>query len=111
MITIPFDTSKNYTLEDDCVLLRPLLPGDHLNLLPFALNEPEIWKFSLVPVAGSENLQKYIDTAARGREEGKEYPFAVFDKRTQEYAGSTRFYDLQLANKTVQLGYTWYGHR
>ena len=38
-----------------------------------------------------------------------EYPFIVFDKNTQQYAGSTRFYDIQVANKTLQLGYTWYG--
>ena len=33
----------------------------------------------------------------------------MFDKKSQKYAGSTRFYDIQLAYKTVQLGYTWYG--
>jgi RimJ/RimL family protein N-acetyltransferase len=103
------DTSREYILEDDCVLLRPLLQEDCKNLLVFALNEPEIWSYSLVAVAGEENLKKYIDTAIAARSEAKEYPFIVFDKRTQEYAGSTRFYDIQLVNKTLQLGYTWYG--
>lgn len=39
------------------------------------------------------------------------YPFIVFDKRTNEYAGSTRFYDINLSFQTLQLGYTWYGKR
>jgi RimJ/RimL family protein N-acetyltransferase len=29
--------------------------------------------------------------------------------KNNRFAGSTRFYDIQLQNKTLQLGYTWYG--
>ena len=105
------DTKREYILEDDCVLLRPLQQDDCNNLLLFAINEPEIWAYSLVAVAGEENLKKYIDTAIAARGEGSQYAFIVFDKRTQEYAGSTRFYDIQLANKTLQLGFTWYGKK
>src|SRR4029077_21285882 len=39
----------------------------------------------------------------------KEYPFIIFDKATNQYAGSSRFYDIQLVNSSTQLGYTWYG--
>jgi RimJ/RimL family protein N-acetyltransferase len=106
-----FNLAKDYVLEDDCVLLRPLMEEDCNNLLLFSLNEPEIWKYSLVRVAGEENLRNYIHAALAARKAGNEYPFAVFDKRTQEFAGSTRFYDIQLAQKTLQLGYTWYGKK
>ena len=105
----PFNFDTNYILEDDCVQLRPLQKEDYHLLLPFALNEPEIWKYSLKPAAGAENLKNYIDLALAAREEKKEYPFLVFDKRQQKYAGCTRFYDIQLSNQTLQLGYTWYG--
>ena len=104
-----FNVRKDYTLEDDCVLLRPLRTDDVQHLLPFSLNEPGLWKYSLLPVAGEENLQNYIQIALKGREEEKEYPFIVYDKRKSAYAGSTRFYDIQLSQKTMQLGYTWYG--
>jgi RimJ/RimL family protein N-acetyltransferase len=104
-----FDLSKEYTLEDDAVLLRPLRADDYEHLLPFALDEPEIWKFSLFPAAGEEGLKSYIDTALASKAAGTEYPFIVFDKRTGKYAGSTRFYDIQLNNRSLQLGYTWYG--
>ena len=33
----------------------------------------------------------------------------MFDKLTNTFAGSSRFYDIQLANKCLQLGFTWYG--
>ena len=106
-----FDTSKDYVLENDCVLLRPLQSEDCKNLLLFSLNEPELWKYSLVKVAGEENLKNYISAALAARAAGSEYPFIVFDKRTREFAGSTRFYDIQPYHKTLQLGYTWYGKK
>lgn len=106
-----FDPQQEYILENDCVLLRSLQTNDCSNLLVFSVNEAELWKYSLVKVAGEENLRNYITTALTARESGKEYPFIVFDKRTQEYAGSTRFYDIQLSQKTLQLGYTWYGKK
>ncbi|MCY7291956.1 MAG: GNAT family N-acetyltransferase [Ferruginibacter sp.] len=104
-----FDTAQNHTLENDSVLLRPLNENDIDHLISFAKNEPEIWKFSLVNVSGEEGLKNYIVKAIEQRATGTEYPFIVFDKRTQQYAGSTRFYDIQVANKSLQLGYTWYG--
>ena len=106
-----FDFTKDYVLEDDIVLLRPLEQKDFNNLLPFALNEPELWKFSLVGAEGEQGLQNYMNITLDARKEAKEYPFIVFDKRTNEYAGSTRFYDIQIAFKTLQLGYTWYGKK
>jgi N-acetyltransferase len=104
-----FDPTKEYILENDVVLLRPLAESDYDNLLPFAINEPEIWKYSLIPASGNEGLKNYITAALEARENGTEYAFIVFDKRTQQYAGSTRFYDIQLHNQSMQLGYTWYG--
>ena len=109
MNAMQLDFSSDYILENDFALLRPLNRDDVSNLLSFSLNEPEIWKYSLVKVSGEENLKNYISTAIQAREEKKEYPFIVFDKRQNKYAGSTRFYDIQLASKTLQLGYTWYG--
>lgn len=106
-----FSCADNYILEDDIAMLRPLQKEDFTNLLPFSLHEPELWKYSLLSPAGEEGLKQYIDTTLAAKTEGKEYPFIVFDKRTNEYAGSTRFYDIRLEYKTLQLGYTWYGSK
>ncbi len=107
--TSNFNFSDNIILEDDLILLRSLQESDFDNLLDFSINEPETWKYSLVGAHGKENLINYIQSAIKAREEKREYPFIVFDKKSQKYAGSTRFYDNQLAYKTLQLGYTWYG--
>jgi RimJ/RimL family protein N-acetyltransferase len=101
--------NPNVILEDEFVLLRPLQETDVAHLLPFSINEPELWKFSLVRANGKENLEHYIQIAIKARENGAEFPFIVYDKRTGNYAGSTRFYDINNGFKTIQLGYTWYG--
>ena len=106
---VEFDTTQGYVLEDDRVLLRPLKLDDYESLLPFALNEPELWKYSLITAAGEEGLANYLEVALEARTARTEYPFIVFDKQTNRYAGSTRFYDINPAFKTLQLGYTWYG--
>ena len=96
-------------LENERVLLRRIEETDFDNLLPFSLNEPEIWKYGLVTAAGAENLKNYLATAVKNLNDKKEYPFIVFDKKENSYAGSTRFYDIQQPWFTTQLGNTWYG--
>lgn len=103
------DFFQNTILEDESILLRPLQETDIKNLLEISLNEPETWDYSLVRANGIENLENYIKIALKARDNKIEFPFIVFDKKSGKYAGSTRFYDINFAFKTLQLGYTWYG--
>ena len=105
------DFSKEIILENDRVMLRPLMMSDVELLSVFSINEPDLWTYSLTPAAGIENLKNYMSKAIEDREAGKSYPFLVFDKLTNEVAGSTRFYDYNEGYSTVQLGYTWYGNK
>lgn len=104
-----FHFHKDYVLENDRVLLRPLTEDDTKHLLTFSENEPELWTYSLLPANGKDNLKKYISIALENKDDETAYPFIVFDKQTNQYAGSTRFYDIQQYHETLQLGYTWYG--
>lgn len=105
MIAFP----ENILLEDDRALLRPLQENDLEYLLPFALTEKDLWSYSYLSPAGTEGMQDYIHATLEGRKAKKEYPFIIFDKTSGRYAGSSRFYDIQLDNLNTQLGYTWYG--
>ena len=108
-MAIIFDPHAQYKLEDERVLLRPLNVTDDEHLLSFALHEQETWQYSSQAAFGADGLSEYISAALAARVAGKEYPFIVYDKKTSKYAGSTRFYDIQPQNLTLQLGYTWYG--
>jgi RimJ/RimL family protein N-acetyltransferase len=110
-MTLNFDPEAEYVLEDELVILRPLRETDIEFLLPFALIEPDTWKYSSKSAAGKDGMIYYINEALTARKEGREYPFIVFNKQTQNYAGSTRLCDIQPASQTLQLGYTWYGEK
>lgn len=103
------DTNLLYILENDTVRLEPLSEEHFEALLPFSLNEPEIWTYSLISAAGEHNLRNYFTQAIEARKSGQAYPFVVFDKTKKVYAGTTRFYEINSAHKTLSLGYTWYG--
>ena len=103
------DFTQDYILENDVVLLRPLKASDFENLVHFSSEKPNLWRYSLVPANSEERMKAYINKAIEAREQKSSYPFIVFDKRSQKYAGSTRFYDFQAFHNTTQLGYTWYG--
>jgi RimJ/RimL family protein N-acetyltransferase len=104
-----FNFDHDYILENERVLLRPLIKSDLENLSAFSLEEPELWNYSLTPADGLKNLKSYMEMAIAGRANKTAYPFIVFDKFRQKYAGSTRFYDFQAGHLSTQLGYTWYG--
>ncbi|MGN8069042.1 GNAT family N-acetyltransferase [Mucilaginibacter sp. SG564] len=106
-----FSPEADYILEDDWLLIKPLNADDYQNLLPFALYEPNIWSYSQVSAKGADGMRNYIDQALKARLEGKEYPFIIYDKKTGEYAGSSRFYDIQTGNQALEIGYTWYGEK
>lgn len=106
-----FEFTKDTILENERVLLRPLALADITFLEKYVLEEPALWKFSLVSIQNKTDLEKYIQDALHARSQQTAYPFIVFDKLTQSYVGSTRFYDIQLANGTTLLGYTWYSQK
>lgn len=105
------DFNEKYILENSRVRLSPLELSDIDSLIQFSEYEPELWEYSLVSAKGKEGLSNYIKNAVEARNQHKEYPFIVFDKKSNSIAGSTRFYDIQLPNKSLQLGFTWYGKK
>lgn len=109
MNSFPF--SDNIVLENERVLLRPLEESDLQFLLPFAINEPDLWTYSLQSAGSAELMEAYIKAACTNRTQQKEYPFIVYDKGYNQYVGSTRFYDIQTLHATTQLGYTWYAKK
>ena len=103
------DTRQEIILENNRVKLEPLSMSHYPILLAFSTNEPTLWRYSMQQPNTPENLQIYITTALNSRAAGVGYPFIVYDKKRQLYAGSTRFYQIDTYHKIVSLGYTWYG--
>ena len=104
-----FNFKEEYILENDVVRLQPLQSSDYEKLVEFSVNEPELWSFNANGPDNTENLKKYIERALSQKEKLVEYPFLVFDKLKNKVAGSTRFYNINLEAKHLEIGFTWYG--
>ena len=102
------DWSKQYILEDEFVLLSPL-EKLHIPLLHDLTLDLEIWTYFFEKGQGKQQYTDYINNALTQQKLTKEYPFVVFDKITQQYAGMTRFYEYSIELNTIKLGHTWYG--
>ncbi|KAA5827886.1 GNAT family N-acetyltransferase [Algibacter amylolyticus] len=102
------DFSKDYILENDKVRLSPL-KMEHVESLLDISEETNLWTYFLEKGNGLKNLTNYISSTVNNRKHKKEYPFIVFDKIKNRYAGTTRFYDYSKELKNIKLGHTWYG--
>jgi N-acetyltransferase len=93
-------------LEDGWARLEPLEEKHFELLLPTAM-QPMIWEFTMARIRSAEDFRKYFDTAIAERLQQRSYPFAIFDKQQNEYVGCTRFGNVDLKNKKVEIGWTW----
>ncbi|MBL0356904.1 MAG: GNAT family N-acetyltransferase [Chitinophagaceae bacterium] len=93
-------------LEDEWARLEPLEEKHFELLLPTAM-QTSIWEFTMAKIYSAEDFRKYFDTALEEKKQHRSYPFAIFDKKQQEYLGCTRFGNIDLKNKKVEIGWTW----
>ena len=103
------DFNTEYVLENSRVKLTPLTMAEFDYLVSFATNDSELWTHSLIEASSPAKMKIYIEKALDERQHKNSYAFIVFDKQTNKYAGSTRFYNIQIENATLNIGFTWYG--
>lgn len=101
----PFDTE--IILENERARLEPLQPH-HFEILDPIAQQKEMWEFTLAKINTTEDFKKYFDEAMTEKAAGLSYPFAIYDKREKMYAGSTRFGNISLPHKRLEIGWTWY---
>jgi N-acetyltransferase len=104
-----FDFTAAIVLEDERVLLRPLVAEDYDLLAPAAFSDKALLQFSPRQVYSPELLQQYISDALLGKENGMRYPFIVYDKVAAAFAGTTSICAMSNFDKRLEIGYTWYG--
>jgi N-acetyltransferase len=98
--------NQQIILQDELVKIEPLEEKHFELLLPTALQK-ELWLYTIQQINSAEDFKKYFDTALTEKEQQKSYPFAYFNKQTQQYVGSTRFLNIDFANLRLEIGATW----
>lgn len=105
------DTTQRITLENERTLMRPIKETDLKALLYIAEDQPNLLQFSPSPFGNKKALKDYILMALEQKENGSRYPFIVYDKKTQGWAGTSSFGNISNANQRVEIGWTWLGKK
>lgn len=100
-------SSGSITLTGQHARLTPLSP-DHLRDLQAAASDGRLWELFFTSVPSPENLTTWFKIAIEQRDKGLALAFTVFDQKLNRIIGSTRYCNIDSANKRLEIGYTWY---
>lgn len=96
------------TLEGRYIRLEPLSPAHHAALCEVSQDE-DIWRWTVTSGRTPEQMRAFIETALKWQAEGSALPFATIEKASGRPVGSTRFMNIDTANRRVEIGATWIG--
>lgn len=54
-------------------------------------------------------MKSYVETALKEQKQGISLPFATIEKSSEKVVGSTRFGNIDVKNRRVEIGWTWIG--
>jgi RimJ/RimL family protein N-acetyltransferase len=100
------DRLEPVTLEGAIVRLVPL-ELDHVAGLAEIGLDPEIWQWTLARPASEADVRDWATAAIRNRDAGTELPFATLDAATGQPIGSSRYMNIVLEHRRLEIGWTW----
>jgi len=98
------------TLTGRFVTLQPLSPA-HLTGLQEAASDGELWNLFFTSVPKPEEMLQWIDATLSLQQKNEALPFVVFENFSGKIVGTTRYCNLDTANRRMEIGYTWYARR
>ncbi|MCD2425801.1 GNAT family N-acetyltransferase [Niabella pedocola] len=106
-----FIFSNRIVLENEVVILQPLVVEDTGHLLSIATEDPALLQFSPKPIYTEELLTEYIAKAVALSDQKTRYAFSIYSKPEQCYAGTTAFLNISNEDDRLEIGATWIGNR
>jgi len=94
------------TLEGRGVRLEPLSQAHHSGLCEVGL-DPELWRLIPYRVATREEMAGYINAALQAQVAGTAVPFATIELASGQVVGSTRYMNIDVPSRRVEIGSTW----
>jgi len=93
-------------LEGRRVRLEPLTLDHVADLAEVAL-DPAIWQWTLARPTSEADLRAWAEAALAGRDAGSELPFVTIDVATGRPIGSSRYMNIVLEHRRLEIGWTW----
>jgi RimJ/RimL family protein N-acetyltransferase len=94
------------TLNGSTVRLIPLTLG-HVDALAQVGLDEALWRWQPAPVTDLDTMRAYVIAALAERDRGLALPFAIVDQASDGIIGSTRYMDIALAHRRLEIGSTW----
>lgn len=94
------------TLSGKRVTLEPMSP-EHLDALTIAGDHEVLWQWTVAKADTAEGMREYVDAAFADAAAGVALPFVTIDVESGRLIGSTRFGNIDHANRKVEIGWTW----
>lgn len=99
-------------------MIEPVsLKGRHVTLEPMSMDhvdglaevglEPSIWEFSVDRISDKSGMSGLVEAALADRDRGTALPFVTKLADSNKIVGSTRFGNIDLANRKTEIGWTW----
>src|SRR5262249_26460113 len=98
------------TLKGTVATLEPLT-REHESALARAAGDGELWRLWYTSVAAPDKMGEYIAIALDMRERLGAMPFVVRGKASGDIVGCTRYFNVDAANRRLEIGHTWYARR
>jgi RimJ/RimL family protein N-acetyltransferase len=76
-----------------------------------AAADGELWKLWYTSVPRPDDTAAWIEAALDMRERLGAMPFAVRERSSGDVVGSTRYFNVDAANRRLEIGSTWYAKR
>src|SRR6476661_6896027 len=98
------------TLRGTHASLEPLA-AEHVDGIRAAAADGALWRLWYTSVPSPETTTAWLDRALDMRERQGAMPFAVRDSASGDIVGSTRYFNVDAANRRLEIGHTWYSRR
>jgi RimJ/RimL family protein N-acetyltransferase len=98
------------TLTGTHASIEPL-GREHEEALQRAVADGELWRLWYTTVPPPEKMGQYIAIALDMRERLDAMPFVIREKSSGEIVGCTRYFNVDAANRRLEIGHTWYSKR
>jgi Acetyltransferases, including N-acetylases of ribosomal proteins len=110
---------KEWRVEGQLEILPVVLGGSHVRLEPLTLHhlpglcavglDESLWRLTVSQIRTPEDIRAYVDQALSEKARGLALPFATVDQKSGAVIGSTRFGNIDVANRRAEIGWTWLG--
>ncbi|HMJ08705.1 MAG TPA: GNAT family protein [Pyrinomonadaceae bacterium] len=97
---------KSVILEGVRIRMEPLELSHVDRLAEFAFDEG-LWRWTANVVKSKDDLQQYVARALDERDRSVSLPFVTVDLESGDLVGSSRFGNIDKANRKVEIGWTW----